>query len=123
MDKSRLEVEGEAEVLAAFNQFSDSVDDLTDVNSKVGQSLLGPIRTNTRRATGQLAQSWEATGEPLAAQFSNVEKYAVVQEFGGSQIEPTLAVSRAFEDNQDAVIGTYSDGIKDRAKRANIRTS
>lgn len=123
MPDPQLKVEGQDEVLRAFNKFSDSADDLKDVNAQVGQALIGDIRSNTRVRSGTLKSSWETTAEPMTAQFANPQKYAVVQEMGGVQVEPTHAVGRAYEANQDAITGAYADGLTKRAKRANIDTA
>lgn len=121
--KPKVTVEGEREVLRAFDKLSDGLDDMSDVNADVSQKLIGDVRQNTRRKSGDLAGAWIAEGEAKQASFSNPQSYAVIQEFGGNGIEPTNAVRRAFEDNQDAVIGSYDDGVRDRAKRANIDTT
>lgn len=121
-DDMRLEVHNEREVLRALDRVAKEAQDLSDVNDQVGNLLLPDIRRNTRRKTGLLAESWEASGEPAQAAFSNPQKYAVVQEFGGSQIEPTNAVARAFEENKDAVIDQYGAGIAKRAERTGFRT-
>jgi hypothetical protein len=118
-----MTVEGEREVLRAFDKLSDSLDNLSDANAEVAEKLIGDVRKNTRRKTGTLASAWIGSGEATAAQFSNPTSYAVIQEFGGRSIEPTNAVARAFEGNKDAIQGTYSDAIERRAKRADITTS
>lgn len=120
--QTKLEVKNASEVTHALASFAKSADDLTDVNADVGNLLLPDIRSHTRRATGALAASWESTAEPLQAAFSNPQKYAVVQEFGGVEIEPTNAVATAFKENESGVSEAYSSGLDKRAKRAGFRT-
>lgn len=118
----QLEVKNASEVTRALASFARSAEDMGDVNSDVGSLLLPDIRAHTRRATGALAASWESTAEPLQAAFSNPQKYAVVQEFGGVEIEPTNAVAQAYEGNKDGIAGAYSAGLDKRAKRTGFDT-
>jgi hypothetical protein len=118
----QLEVKNAAEVTRALDAFAKSATDLTDVNADVGNLLLPDIQRHTRRATGALAASWESTAEPLQAAFSNPQKYAVVQEFGGVEIEPTNAVAQAFKGNEDGVSSAYGSGLAKRAERIGFDT-
>lgn len=123
MAKPKLEVKGKAEVVRAFDKLSSEMENLSDVNAEVGERLIGDVRNRTRRRTGALQDAWIADGTATAAQFSNPQSYAVVQEMGGKQIAATYAVKQAYEDNADAITKAYADGTKRRAKRANIRTA
>lgn len=117
-DSMQLEVKNASEVQRALDAMAKAASDLSDVNADVGNLLLPDIRARTRRLSGALAASWETTAEPMRANFTNPQKYAVVQEFGGVQIEPTNAVARAYEDNQDAIAERYGSGLAKRGKRA-----
>ena len=122
-DKSRIDIQGADEVARAFDKFSGAMDDMSDINAEIGQALIGDVRNNTRVKSGDLRASWETSGDPLEAQFSNSQSYAVVQEFGSKQVDPTLAVQRAFEANESAVTQAYESGIRKRADSANIDTT
>lgn len=117
-DSIQLEVKNAERVQRALADMVKAASDLTDVNSDVGNLLLPDIKAHTRRLTGTLAASWEATAEPMRANFTNPQKYAVVQEFGGVEIEPTNAVAKAYEENQDAIAERYGSGLAKRGKRA-----
>jgi hypothetical protein len=121
-DGMQLEVKNAKEVQRAIDKFAQSADDLKDINADVGNLLLGDIKSNTRRNTGELAASWEVSAEPMQAQFSNPQSYAVVQEFGGVQIEPTNAVASAYEANQDGIAEAYGSGLAGKAKRIGFDT-
>ncbi len=123
MANGKLEVKGKAEVVRAFDKLSDEMENLSDVNAEVGERLIGDVRSKTRNRTGALRDAWVADGTAIAAQFSNPQSYAVVQEMGGKKIAATHAVKQAYEGNADAITKTYGDGVKRRAKRANIRTA
>ena len=118
----QLEVKNAKEVQRALDKFAHAADDLKDVNADVGTLLLGDIKANTRRRTGELAASWETSAEPMQAEFSNPQSYAVVQEFGGVQIEPTNAVASAYEANQNGIAEAYGSGLAKRAERIGFDT-
>ena len=118
----QLEVKNAAEVQRAFAAFAKAADDMSDTNAEVGNLLLPDIRSHTRKRTGELAASWEATAEPLTAAFSNPQSYAVVQEFGGIEVEPTNAVAQAFRGNADGVTSAYGSGLAKRAERIGFDT-
>lgn len=121
---NKVEVTGKREVLKAFSRLDSLVDDLSDATGAIGSKLVDDVRGRTRRRTGTLAESWIAEGEADRASFSNSQSYAPVQEFGSDalSIEPTNAVRLAFEDNKDDIRDELEDAIRERAKRANIRT-
>jgi hypothetical protein len=120
---AKLKVEGVPEVTRAFDKVSHDIADMTEVHRSEAEMLLSEVAARTRRQTGNLAASWEASGEPELAQFLNPQAYAGVQEFGWSarNIEPTLAVQGAFEANESETERLYGDAIADIGKRADFQ--
>jgi hypothetical protein len=115
-----MKVEGIPEVTRAFDKVSDSVGDMTEAHRAEADMLLSEVQSRTRKDTGQLAASWGPNSEPELAQFVNSEDYAGVQEFGWSarNIDPTNAVTGAFEANESATEKVYGDAIAEIGKRA-----
>lgn len=123
MAKGAVKVEGQREVIRAFDGLAKDMSDLTDENKELAGRLVQSVRKNTRRKSGKLADSWIPDADPQRILFHNPQAYAPVQEFGSERrsIEPTHAVAKAFEDNKDVITDGYADATRKRAKRRNIR--
>jgi hypothetical protein len=124
MAQKGVEVKGTQQVEAAFNEVSHGLKDLSEAHRAEADMLLPDVERMTRRQTGALAAGWEPVGVADAAQFTNRISYAGVQEFGWAQhnIEPTLAVQKAFEANTEKTEKVYNDAIGKLARSANIET-
>lgn len=124
MGKPTLKVEGTQQVEAAFSEVSKGLRDMSKAHQAEGDMLIGDVRSLTRFDTGDLAAGWEPKGVADSAQFTNRVSYAGIQEFGWSahNIEPTLAVERAFDANQSRTEQIYNDHIAQLARKANIET-
>jgi hypothetical protein len=110
---AKMKVEGVPEVTRAFNKVQDSIEDLSEAHRAEAEMLLPDVLSATRRKSGDLASGWQTDGIATEAQFSNDVVYAGVQEFGWSEhnIEPTNAISNAFERNAERTEAIYSDAI------------
>jgi hypothetical protein len=122
MGKPQLEVKGTQQVESALKEVAARSKDLSEAHSAEASMLLGDVQKFTRYDTGALQAGWEPEGTPGAAQFTNRVSYAGVQEFGWAQhnIEPSLAVEKAFNSNTSRTEQIYADAIADIARKANI---
>lgn len=124
MGKPKIEVKGAQQIEAAFSEVSRGIHDMSEAHRTEADMLLQDVERLTRRKSGTLAAGWEPVGTAEAAQFINRISYAGVQEFGYAphNIEPTLAVEQAFENNTTRTEQVYNDAIERIAGKANIAT-
>ena len=110
---AKLKVEGVPEVTHAFDKVQSQIEDLSEAHKAEAEMLLPDVLSATRRKSGDLASGWQTDGIATEAKFSNDVVYAGVQEFGWSEhnIEPTNAISNAFERNAERTEAIYSDAI------------
>lgn len=121
---AKVKVEGIPQTTAAFNKVSNEIKDLSAAHQAEANMLLPDIKSATRKRSGDLAGAWQGDGIATEAKFINSVVYAGVQEYGwGSHnIEPTNAITQAFERNSERTEAIYADAIGDIAKRAGFDT-
>lgn len=114
----RVRVEGKEETLKAFHDFEKNLD-FARAAANAGEAMLPDVKALTRRKTGAMQSSWdvEEIDEKRAA-FTNDMFYAGWQEFGTENVEPTLAVNRAWSKNESEIVGAYEDEIERAAQAA-----
>jgi hypothetical protein len=115
-----LKVEGIPEATRAFDKVSAGIQDLSKAHKAEADMLLHDVQAATRRKSGDLIAGWETDGIATAAKFINQVVYAGVQEFGWAEhgIEPTGAITKAFESNATQTEAIYGDAIGDIARAA-----
>jgi hypothetical protein len=109
----KVKVEGEAEVLRAFDKVDHAIRDLSEAHRAEANMLLPDVLSATRRKSGDLVAGWQTDGIATQAKFINEVVYAGVQEFGWAahNIDPTGAITQAFERNSQQTEAVYADAI------------
>ena len=102
------EVQGAREVQDAFETVANF--DLEQAGTNAALAVLPDVRRFTRINSGYLRSSWDAE----SSNFINDAGYAVYQEFGTVEIDPTHAVYDAWEMNEEKVKEAFEREI-DRA--------
>jgi hypothetical protein len=122
MQKKGLTVKGVPEVTRALEKVDRGVSNLQEAHRAEAEMLLPSIVNATRRDTGALAAGWQADSTETEAQFINEEEYAGVQEWGWQDhnIEPTHAITEAFEKNTKETEALYGQHIAAIGERANF---
>lgn len=121
---AKLKVEGIPEVTRAFDKVDNAIQDLSEAHKAEANMLLPDVQSATRRKSGDLVAGWQTDGIATEAKFSNDVVYAGVQEFGWGDhnIEPTHAITQAFERNSEQTEAVYGKAIGDIGKRAGFHT-
>lgn len=112
---AKLKVEGQAEVVRAFDKVESAVKDMADAHKAEANMLLPDVRSASRKgASGDLIAGWQSDGIAGKAQFINDVAYAGVQEWGwdAHNISPTHAIIQAFEANSSNTEALYGDAIR-----------
>jgi hypothetical protein len=124
MTKAQIKVEGVPEVRRALDKVDAATQDLSKVHKAEAEMLLPDVVSATRRDSGDLAAGWQTDGIATEAKFINNEVYAGVQEWGwpDHNIEPTYAITQAFEQNTDKTEALYADAIGAIGERAGFAT-
>ena len=120
-----MKVEGIPEVTRAFNKVENKLEDLSKAHAAEAEMLLPDVRSATRNQSGTLVAGWQTDSTSTEAKFLNDVVYAGVQEFGWAEhnIEPTLAVEKAFESNTERTKETYAEAIRDIGESAGFNTN
>ena len=121
---SKVKVEGVPEAVRAFDKVQLEVQDLSEAHQAEAEMLLPDVRDATRRKSGTLIAGWQTEGMATEARFINEVPYAGVQEFGWSDhnIEPTNAITGAFERNAERTEAIYSEAVERIASKAGFET-
>jgi hypothetical protein len=113
-DGIHAEVSGISETVAAFDAVANF--DVEKAENEAGQAILEDVKSRTRSSTGRLAGGYEVKD----GKFINEVEYAGFQEFGTQWIEPTRAISAAWESSKDKVEGIFEKGIEDAGRKAGL---
>jgi hypothetical protein len=121
---AKVKVDGIPQTTAALNKVANQIQDLSQAHQAEANMLLPDIKAATRKRSGDLAGAWQGDGIATEAKFINSVVYAGVQEYGwsGHNIEPTNAITQAFERNSGQTEAIYADAIGDIARRAGFDT-
>jgi hypothetical protein len=121
---AKLTVEGVPEAKRAFDKVANNIEDLSKAHQAEADMLLPDVLSATRKDTGTLVSGWQTDSMATEAKFINEVPYAGVQEWGWSahNIEPTLAISQAFERNAERTEAIYADAIDEFGRNAGFNT-
>jgi hypothetical protein len=124
LTKTQLKVEGVPEVTRALDKVQDAAQDLSEAHKAEAEMLLPDVQSATRHDSGTLASSWQTDSIATEAKFINDVPYAGVQEWGWSEhnIEPTHAITDAFERNAERTEAIYADAFKRAGESAGFDT-
>jgi hypothetical protein len=115
-DKIVLEVTGIDETVAAFHKLDRF--DIERAEHDAGVAVLPTVVANTRTSTGLMASAWAIEGQA----FINTVEYSPMQEFGTIYVEPTFAVFRAWEEQEERVAKVFEDQILHDAAKEGFTT-
>jgi hypothetical protein len=116
LQDNRVDVLGEEEVNRALEKVRTF--NIRAAESGAINALLPAIASKTRRDSGIMAASWQESNQA----FVNTVSYSVVQEFGGTWVEPTNAISQTWDQNQEAIINAFNKEIDSAAAEAGFDT-
>lgn len=107
----RFRVEGTEEVVEAFHSVKRDFSP-AEAAEAAGNALLPDVKRNTRVKTGALQAAWRVDRNDTGAEFINTVWYATIQEYGTDLIEPTHAVQRAWDENEQAILEAFTDEVE-----------
>ena len=122
--KSRLKVEGVAEVSRALKRLEADAADLKQAHNAVAAELVPGISMRSPRRTGALAGSWSANATKTRARLRSSVAYAGVIEYGWAErgIEAARMVADTIEAEQATIISTYERELERLGKHAGFET-
>lgn len=115
-DKIALTVTGIPETVEAFRHLENF--DIERAEKEAGEVVLPTVASNTRTSTGLMASAWAIEGQS----FINSVDYSPMQEFGTVYVEPTFAVFRAWEEQEERVVKVFEEQIEHDAAKAGFDT-
>lgn len=110
-------VEGIDEALSAFKDFGKGLD-FPKIAEDAAEAIIPDVRSFTRYKSGALQQGWDIQRDEDGAAFINSQEYMGFQEWGTDTIEPTHAVYKAWDSNQEQVVKAYDEAVKEVAEGA-----
>jgi hypothetical protein len=120
---AKATVTGGPETAAAFDKLRDDVADLSSTYEKVARARLGSVAKLTPVRTGELRDSWDATGSPSSGSITSDRDYAATIEYGSELrgISAVRMVSRTLEAEQVQLAEELDAAILERAKARGFR--
>lgn len=88
--------------------------DIEKAEQNAADALIPAVKAGTRTESGALAGGWIAEG----GGFVNHVDYVLYQEFGTVYVEPTFAIGKAMEQEQQLVTKAFEDEIQHAADKA-----
>lgn len=123
--RSRVRVEGVAEVQRALKRLEASSEDLKAVHTTVVAGILPGIASRTPVRSGALAGGWTAGATKTRGRVLNRERYAGPIEYGwpAHGIEPARMVGETIAAEQREIVRKYEDALEDLGRRAGFEAA